>query len=314
MVETITEETELILEDEDTEEVTEETGDSEEEEPEGDEQEETPAEPSELESLAAEWGHTPKGQWKGDTEDWIDAKTFIRNERDIRRTVQKTNKDLNRDLRDLQKTTKALQTSFSKFAERHAQSQKSGAERDREQLELEFDEAVSEGDAVKVRAVRKRIDALPEDEDLDFTAESVQEDGSPDTEEPEEVTEWKKVNPWFGTDQAMTQQAAVIDEELRTTYPRMPLKARLKMVISEMGASVSDWQTAQKKQSKRKKAAPVGSGRDPRTSAAQKEGTYTMKDLEKNSALDEMAELQVSYGFFKNKQEYIDSLNEEEGQ
>lgn len=149
--------------------------------PEGD----SPQTPSEIDVLAQEMGWSPKDQWRGDPNDWKDAKTFLKTTVDINRTIS-------REVRELKDTTSRMAKTSAAIAEREIR-------REREEIEARFNSAVAEQDTDAAWRASEDLRKLP-------TAEGAATDPA--------VADFKARNGWFETDPAATAVAQAIAARL----------------------------------------------------------------------------------------------------
>jgi hypothetical protein len=135
------------------------------------------------ESLAAELGWSPKDQWRGDPEEWRDAKSFLRTTVDV-------NKSLRRDLRATREASERAARAAASITER-------AVAQEREKLLEKRNEAFMSMD----------VDAFNKaDQGLAQLAAHV-----PQPQEPQETAEFKARNSsWFGKDPIATQMAVNI--------------------------------------------------------------------------------------------------------
>lgn len=145
---------------------------------------------SETEQRAANMGWTPKGEWRGDPNKWVDAETFIDRPNALRRDVERLQGELStRDQRitELERGFEAMRKAGSAAV---AQAEK--------RIRAEILAASKEGDDARVQAGMEELDALKAQSE----PEKPKADGLP----PEE-TAWMAANPWYGDDVEMTDFA-----------------------------------------------------------------------------------------------------------
>jgi hypothetical protein len=162
---------------------------------------ETPAEdtgsqtPSDIDALASEMGWAPKDQWRGNPEDWKDAKAFLKTTVDINRTLSK-------DVRELKQTTQRMAKTSAAMMQRALDEQ-------REDWESRFDAAVARGDPKAARQAQAEIAKLEE----------------PAAEAPDTVKDFEARNPWLKTDKDAAAYAYGICEANKT----LPADEQLKL-------------------------------------------------------------------------------------
>lgn len=149
--------------------------------PEGD----SPQTPSEIDVLAQEMGWAPKDQWRGDPNDWKDAKTFLKTTVDINRTIS-------REVRELKDTTSRMAKTSAAIAEREIR-------REREEIEARFKSAVAEQDTDAAWEASEQLRKLPNAEDPSIDPA---------------VADFKARNGWFEADPAATAVAQAVAARL----------------------------------------------------------------------------------------------------
>lgn len=141
--------------------------------------------PSDIDALATEMGWSPKDQWRGDPDQWKDAKSFLKTTVEINRTLSK-------DVRELKQTTQRMAKASATMMERALAEQ-------REELEMRFDAAVAKGDPGAARQAQQALAKLDQpgeanDHMADFVAR----------------------NPWYTKDEEAAAFAFAICERNKT--------------------------------------------------------------------------------------------------
>lgn len=155
-------------------------------------------EPTEIEALAMEDGWAPKDQWRGDPDEWVDAKTFIRNGRSILKT---TLSKLDRELAEQKQT-------IGEFAEHYKTVHERAYEQARADLKAQQRAAVEDGDTAAYEAAEAKL------EDLEKSKPAPKGNGEdkPSNVAQEALTSFRQANPWYGEDVKMTAFANSIAE------------------------------------------------------------------------------------------------------
>ena len=150
--------------------------------------------PSDIESLATEMGWAPKDQWRGNPDDWKDAKAFLKTTVEINRTLSK-------DVRELKQTTARMAKASATMMERALAEQ-------REELEARFEAAVAANNPKAAREAQKALSKLDEP-----------------GEAADHVSDFAARNPWFKTDPEAAAFAYAICEANKT----LPAEEQLKL-------------------------------------------------------------------------------------
>jgi hypothetical protein len=141
--------------------------------------------PSDIDALASEMGWAPKDQWRGNPDDWKDAKAFLKTTVEINRTLSK-------DVRELKQTTARMAKTSAAMMERALAEQ-------REDLEHRYAAAVAANDPKAARQVQRALDQLDDPgEATDYMADFVAR------------------NPWYTKDEDAAAYAFAVCERNKT--------------------------------------------------------------------------------------------------
>ncbi|MDB5584307.1 MAG: hypothetical protein JWR80_9483 [Bradyrhizobium sp.] len=182
------------------------------------EQQEEETAPPTIEDIAAKAGWSPKDQWRGSEDDWVDATTFVTNTVDI-------NKALKRDL-------KATRESSERAARAAATITERAVENERQSLLQARQEAFDTGDGATFDRASQRLQSLPR----------VQQEVPADSTDSREFMQ--RNSSWYGIDPVASQiaynvcerearkgadfstQLQAAETEVRKRFPEMFADAR----------------------------------------------------------------------------------------
>lgn len=150
------------------------------------------------EDRALTMGWTPKAQFKGDPEKWVDAETFVKRGEEFLPFLKANNRRLEQALERTRADLKTLADHHSKTAQREYQ-------RAYNDIQRQLDDAAASGD---VQGVRDATDALVE------LSKETGPAAAPASQASELLEAWKADNPWYGVDTVMTAAANAIGNEL----------------------------------------------------------------------------------------------------
>lgn len=157
----------------------------------------TPELDAEDRALAMGW--TPKAQFKGDPEKWVDAETFVKRGEEFLPFLKANNKRLEKELENVRKDLKT----FGEFHKKTAEREYTRALAD---LKAELAEASAAGDADAVDDISDRLADLKADIKADAPAK---------TGHSEDVVKaWVAKNDWYAKDPALRGAAKEISVEL----------------------------------------------------------------------------------------------------
>lgn len=202
-----------------------------------------PAQRAEIEQRARDMGWSPKEQWRGNPNSWIDADQFVQRGEQVLPILQANLRkgeaklsavetQLRQQAQQLQEANETIRVLTDLSTE---QSRATAKERRRELLRQQAD-ARREGDAELEIDLGEQI----ADVTAQINAAEVNDDGSPKPRKGAKVTQksqqqqqqnnnsgenptadpqyqqWASENPWFGTDRRKTAMATAIAEEIRS--------------------------------------------------------------------------------------------------
>ena len=160
------------------------------EEPETQEETQTP-EPRDFETEARRHGWTPKEEFKGDPDKWVDAETFARRADEVMPFLKKQNNALKGEIRDLKKE-------FRRVSEFYSASEKRQYERALKDLQAKHDIAVESGDVQASREVMSEMEDLRTNAPQPVVVPDDEDDDAPNPQA--EFAEWVEKNDWYVTD------------------------------------------------------------------------------------------------------------------
>ncbi len=151
--------------------------------------------PRDYESEARAHGWTPKEEFRGDPNKWVDSETFAKRADEVMPFLKKQNAALKREMDDLKKTVKQASSHFEKVEER-------AYNRALADLEARHTEAVETGDTAGAKAAVKEMRALERDMPKPDAAPVVDE-----AKAKQELGEWIEKTGWYGSDDQKTRYA-----------------------------------------------------------------------------------------------------------
>lgn len=160
---------------------------------------------AEIEAAAKNGGWTPKDQWTGKPEDYLDAPQFVLKAAEILPEVRKA-------LKDARDEIKAVKKTMADFSDHHTKTETRMYEKARKDLEQALDQHTADNNLEGVKAVTKELSDMAVEAATRPKAPATEEDGSDPI-----VEAWIEKNPWFNSDPVMQASAkalsAIIDRE-----------------------------------------------------------------------------------------------------
>lgn len=153
---------------------------------------------AEIEAAAAKGGWTPKDQWNGKPEEWLDAPQFVLKGAEILPEVRKALKEARDENKGIKKTLSDLHSHLTRTETRMY-------EKARKDLEAELDQHTLDGNVAGVRAVTKDLEDLAKDVAAGkAVAPANPSDPLSDPAFAARFETWREENPWYETDAEMT--------------------------------------------------------------------------------------------------------------
>lgn len=239
-------------------------------------------EPSEAEVKARRQGWRPKDEYRGESEKWVDAETFLKRSDEELPIMRERLRKQDRDLADLKSTV-------AKFAEHHAKVEKVAYERAMAEVKKQRREALAIGDADGFEAAEERMQELKEHKPAE-TQKKAAADMAP------EVTAWVKANPWFETEARLAKYAEQVCGELQSEDPTRDLGDILKEVAKEVKARFPE-----KFANAKRSEPPAVEGAGVVAVAGKGARTYAALPAEAKKACDDF----IRKGLIKSKEEYL---------
>lgn len=141
-----------------------------------------------VEDRAMAMGWTPKGQFKGDPERWVDAETFVKRGEEFLPFLKANNARL-------EKALERTRADLARLAEHHSRTAEREYQRAYNDIQARLDAAAEAGDVQGVREATDELVQLSKDTEKGGKAEG---GVNPDFEA------WKGDNDWYGKDKALS--------------------------------------------------------------------------------------------------------------
>ena len=248
------------------------------------------------EEKAMSSGWRPEDEWTGDTDDWVDAKTFNRNGEFMSR-IQQQSKELNSNRTEME----SLKAGMKELGEHNKKIAEQEFKKAMKALKQEKVVALEEEDHSAVVEIEDKIDDLKETKREIETAAKAEEHPINQDVAPNPVfVEWAGTNNWYQTDVVMRGAADAIGMEYADAHQGAPIDEVLQFVTKRMTEEFPS------KFGNARKSAPSNVTETSSTGKRAKKNKYTEKDL--TSEQREFANMFVNTGAFENVQEYVDSL------
>src|SRR3990172_5267239 len=198
-----------------------------------------------LERRAKDMGWSPKDQWRGAPERWVDAEVFVRrgeeimpilqaNSRKEQARIQKLEADNAKLQASLNAATESIQVLTSVYDKASLDTAKQKRKEllraqaqartdDDSDLEVELGEQIADQTAI-IRDAEKEGVGQPAARQEKKAAAAASQSTNP-TSDPNFIA-WNQDNPWFGTDTKKTALATEIGREIRSNPANVHLQGR----------------------------------------------------------------------------------------
>lgn len=174
-----------------------------------------------VELLAMEMGWRPDGPDPDSGREFVSAEQFIRRGGDIQRTMQKQIESLKQTVEQSNQAMVALREHQQKLM----QAEAGKIDQQIDDLETQLDAAIEDADIAKSKKLRTQIDNLKQQK---FSSEPAQTPQRQPSQQPAQTQTapaqpnlspaaqtWLQENPWYGTDDIMTQYADAQSDRFR---------------------------------------------------------------------------------------------------
>lgn len=232
---------------------------------------------TDYEPEARKQGWCPKEEWRGDPDEWRDAKAFVERGKEIAPHLRKVNERLEKEVQSLKST-------IDKLGQYNIESEKRAYERARSDIEAQMEAAAEDGDMTSYRSHKKKLD------DLEPPKQEIQ------AELPPEVAEWAEQNAWFSENPTARQHAIAVAEQ----FANLPISEKLEKVTE---STRSTFPRLFEEQPKPKPAPnPVGGGR---RGPSQKARTYNHLPQDAKRMCDEFSAHMAPAAREKFKEQFV---------
>jgi len=172
--------------------------------------------PDPYEAKARLQGWVPKEEFRGDHAKWIDAKGFVERGEKIVPIMKERNEHLEKEIREMKE-------SFKEFSEFHRKTEERVYQKALKEIEQKKLMAVESADTTGYQNAELERVELEKTKPVQKIKEEV---------EPPEIQEFRKANPWYGSDPQLTRKA----DALGATYTaeNLPFKEMLERVQADI--------------------------------------------------------------------------------
>lgn len=244
---------------------------------------------------AKEMGWVPKEEFRGPAERWKPAQQFVEDGENILPIVRAENKRLKAEIDKINADYATRFERLDKAAQVTIKAAKAQFDRELAALQTKRDEAVAAGDVQAFKATEKQISDhtanAPKVEDF----EAPKAPAAPANDD-KTLEDWKKANPWYESDDALTEAAIGISQNLLRKNPNITMAENLRQTEAAMKER---YPLKLGGKSGANGHAPVDGGGDPKTPA--RTDTLAAKLPAEAKAF---AAQQVKDGVFKSVEEY----------
>jgi hypothetical protein len=187
-----------------------------------------PAVDYEKEARLQNW--VPKEEFRGNPDDWIEAKDFVERGKQINPILRANNERLLRELNQTKAQMEDLRATaeeFKKFQKESYEKKAAALESEITALREEKKRAISAGDGNKVLEIEDQIDSL-KDEKAQAKEESKDKPTPPPaTQADPDLDAWVERNRWYASDKYMAEVANAEAAKIGKLYPELKGKAFL---------------------------------------------------------------------------------------
>lgn len=205
-----------------------------------------------FEDRALAMGWTPKSQFKGDPDRWVDAETFVKRGEEFLPFLKANNKRLEQALDRTQKQLDQTRADLKQFGEFHSKTAEREYRRAFQDIQARLDEAAAAGDVQGVREATQELVDLSSEAKADAKPSQQQGDTT-------EFAAFKADNAWYGSDKAMSAAFDALCREVFEEGYTSP-KAGLKEATSRLKEAFPEKFAKPENPNRRSPAAVEGAG------------------------------------------------------
>jgi len=249
--------------------------------------------PTESKAMSSGW--RPEDDWTGESDDWVDAKTFNRNGEFMSR-IQQQSKELNSNRNELD----SLKAAMKELGEHNKKIAEQEYKNAMKSLKQEKVVALEEEDHSAVVEIEDKIDELKEIKREAETAPVEEHPVNQDVAPNPVFVEWAGTNQWYQDDVMLRGAADAIGMEYADKNQGVPIEDVLQYVTKRMTEEFPN------KFGNKNKNNPSAVSEPSGTSRRGKKAKFTEKDLSDEQR--QFAKTFVETGAFDNMQEYVDQL------
>lgn len=253
--------------------------------------------------IATGMGWKPKDDFKGPEDKFVDAKEFVKNERDLNVKTKETRDRLLNEVINLRDDVKGIRKHDEELMVKREKEYKEKFDKLREELNEKKVVAIEAADVGEVDKIDKELKDVDKKEEESKIKPPEKKGIDPI------YTEWEKKNEWYGVDEDLT----AITDTITSQNPDLELPELLNLVDTRVAKVRGRFKESKKETevndddvNARKEVAVVGSTEITRS--AHGEVKHTFSDLDENAQT--ACKRFVEMGIYKNRQEYVDEYFE----
>lgn len=229
---------------------------------------------AEIEARARDWGWSPKDQWRGNPDGWLDAPEFVRRGEQVLPILQANYRKTETEVRQLRQQNQQIQQqltaaneSIKVLTDMSTEASRQSAKEKRRELLRAQAQARTDGDAeaeielgeqiADITAVINREEAAtvapaattkkpagrgqPSQNNSGGEGDAGGDEGDNDPTQDPAYQAFVQANPWFGTDRRRTALAVAIGQEFRSdpAYNHLQGKAFFERIVAEVNRTIA---------------------------------------------------------------------------
>lgn len=199
---------------------------------------------SDLEQEARAMGWKPQGEFKGESDKFMDAETYLNHGKTVMPILRRTNEKLHAELTELRQRFDsasgqfaAAQESIEALKKYHSEDKERAVKAAKAQLAKELKEARESGDTAR------EIEIMGELDDLKAAAKPVEPAkpvAPPPAAVPADIEAWGRENPWYGQDAEKTNMMNLLATQFRARGDKRTGRVFIEAVKEEMDAFLAE--------------------------------------------------------------------------
>lgn len=243
-----------------------------------------------LEAEARDMGWVPQNEFRGKTDKWVDASTYLERGKTFVPFLRKNNEKLEREIASMKQEKLNSEARLRALEQASIDARNAAVARAEKDLRASLREARRDGDIDKQEELEEALEQVKEHKKtIETQPAQPQQTGQPHPD----YADWVEKNDWYLVDTAKREFADKYAQQLQNSGQQLDVKQFLRMVSNKVNSHFNNAAPVDRVSSGKPSRSSGGSGR-----------TYADLDADAKAACDAQASEFVGTGDFKTKKDY----------